>query len=151
MAKHKILLYERISVFHCAFIILVHPFKKLVVYASQLVCTVSVMFSLLIAFFTSFFLFLFPQIIQRRKRSEMQTEYDFVWPQSQSLIQPSELPSPSQPHTSSQGPQNPLKTSYSLYVSPCVSLNCWDIWSMSCCRIQPSLFKSKTNMQNKYR
>ncbi|XP_039900048.1 rab effector MyRIP isoform X1 [Simochromis diagramma] len=55
------------------------------------------------------------KIIQRRKRSEMQTEYDFVWPQSQSLIQPSELPSPSQPHTSSQGPQDPLKTSYSLY------------------------------------
>lgn len=34
MAKHKILLYERISAFHCAFIILVHPFKKRVVYAS---------------------------------------------------------------------------------------------------------------------
>ncbi|XP_040922282.1 rab effector MyRIP isoform X7 [Toxotes jaculatrix] len=57
------------------------------------------------------------KIIQRRKRSEMQTEYDFVWPQPQSLIQPSELPSPSQPHTSSQGPQDPLKTSYSLWRS----------------------------------
>ncbi|XP_072234687.1 rab effector MyRIP isoform X2 [Leuresthes tenuis] len=54
------------------------------------------------------------KIIQRRKRSEMQTEYDFVWPQPQSLIQPSELPSPSQPHTSSQ---DPLKTSYSLWRS----------------------------------
>ncbi|KAM4533556.1 rab effector MyRIP isoform 2-T2 [Odontesthes bonariensis] len=54
------------------------------------------------------------KIIQRRKRSEMQTEYDFVWPQPQSLIQPGELPSPSQPHTSSQ---DPLKTSYSLWRS----------------------------------
>ncbi|XP_056220628.1 rab effector MyRIP isoform X1 [Seriola aureovittata] len=57
------------------------------------------------------------KIIQRRKRSEMQTEYDFVWPQPQSLIQPSELPSPSQPHTSSQGPQDPLKTPNSLWRS----------------------------------
>ncbi|XP_069561647.1 rab effector MyRIP isoform X2 [Brachyistius frenatus] len=57
------------------------------------------------------------KIIQRRKRSEMPTEYDFVWPQPQSLIQPSELPSPSQPHASSQGPQDPLKTSYSLWRS----------------------------------
>ncbi|KAM8731171.1 rab effector MyRIP isoform 1-T5 [Acanthopagrus schlegelii] len=57
------------------------------------------------------------KIIQRRKRSEMQTEYDFVWPQPQSLIQPSELPSPSQPQASSQGPQDPLKTSYSLWRS----------------------------------
>ncbi|KAF0028182.1 hypothetical protein F2P81_019269 [Scophthalmus maximus] len=56
-------------------------------------------------------------IIQRRKHSEMQTEYDFVWPQPQSLIQPGEPPSPSQPHTSAQGPQDPLKTSYSLWVS----------------------------------
>ncbi|XP_041824563.1 rab effector MyRIP isoform X2 [Melanotaenia boesemani] len=54
------------------------------------------------------------KIIQRRKRSEMQTEYDLVWPQPQSHIQPSELPSPSQPHTSSQ---DPLKTSYSLWRS----------------------------------
>ncbi|XP_042366268.1 rab effector MyRIP isoform X2 [Plectropomus leopardus] len=57
------------------------------------------------------------KIIQRRKRSEMQTEYDFVWPQPQSLIQPSELPSLSQPQASSQGPQDPLKTSYSLWRS----------------------------------
>ncbi|XP_070709347.1 rab effector MyRIP [Pempheris klunzingeri] len=57
------------------------------------------------------------KIIQRRKRSEMQTEYDSVWPQPQSLIQPSELPSPSQPQSSSQGPQDPLKTSYSLWRS----------------------------------
>ncbi|XP_015242112.1 PREDICTED: rab effector MyRIP-like isoform X2 [Cyprinodon variegatus] len=54
------------------------------------------------------------KIIQRRKRSEMQTEYDFVWPQPQSLIQTSELPSPSQPHTSSQ---DPLKTPYPLWRS----------------------------------
>ncbi|XP_067434546.1 rab effector MyRIP isoform X2 [Thunnus thynnus] len=57
------------------------------------------------------------KIIQRRKRSEMQTEYDFVWPQPQSLIQSSEPPSPSQPQASSQGPQDPLKTSYSLWRS----------------------------------
>ncbi|XP_044033062.1 rab effector MyRIP isoform X1 [Siniperca chuatsi] len=57
------------------------------------------------------------KIIQRRKCSEMQTEYEFVWPQPQSLIQPSELPSPSQPQASSQGPQDPLKTSYSLWRS----------------------------------
>ncbi|XP_047185913.1 rab effector MyRIP isoform X2 [Scophthalmus maximus] len=57
------------------------------------------------------------KIIQRRKHSEMQTEYDFVWPQPQSLIQPGEPPSPSQPHTSAQGPQDPLKTSYSLWRS----------------------------------
>ncbi|XP_026148257.1 rab effector MyRIP isoform X3 [Mastacembelus armatus] len=57
------------------------------------------------------------KIIQRRKRSEMQTDYDFVWPQPQYLIQPSELPSPSQPHASSQGPQDPLKTSNSLWRS----------------------------------
>ncbi|XP_018548635.1 rab effector MyRIP isoform X2 [Lates calcarifer] len=57
------------------------------------------------------------KIIQRRKRSEMQTEYDFVWPQPQPLIQSSELPSPSQPHSSSQGPQDPLKSSSSLWRS----------------------------------
>ncbi|XP_068615180.1 rab effector MyRIP-like [Brachionichthys hirsutus] len=57
------------------------------------------------------------KIIQRRKRSEMQTEYDFVWPQPQPLIQPSERRSPSQPHASSQGPRDPLKTSYSLWRS----------------------------------
>lgn len=53
----------------------------------------------------------------------MQTEYDFVWPQTQSLIQTSELPSPSQPQASSQGPQDPLKTSYSLWVSLCLCTN----------------------------
>ncbi|XP_034055963.1 LOW QUALITY PROTEIN: rab effector MyRIP-like [Gymnodraco acuticeps] len=57
------------------------------------------------------------KIIQRRKRSEMQTEYDFVWPQPQNLIQPGELASPSQPQASSQAPQDPLKTSYSLWRS----------------------------------
>ncbi|XP_029385455.1 rab effector MyRIP isoform X2 [Echeneis naucrates] len=58
------------------------------------------------------------KIIQRRKRSEMQTEYDFVWPQPQPLIQPTELPSPSQPHaSSSQGPQDPPKTPNSLWRS----------------------------------
>ncbi|XP_057680316.1 rab effector MyRIP isoform X2 [Corythoichthys intestinalis] len=54
------------------------------------------------------------KIIQRRKRSEMQTEYDFVWPQSQSLIQTSDQASPSQPQTSSQGSSDPLKTSSAL-------------------------------------
>ncbi|XP_061522917.1 rab effector MyRIP isoform X3 [Phycodurus eques] len=54
------------------------------------------------------------KIIQRRKRSEMQTEYDLVWPQPQSLIQTSEQASPSQPQTSSQGPSDPLKASFSL-------------------------------------
>ncbi|KAM6900699.1 rab effector MyRIP isoform 2-T2 [Xenentodon cancila] len=51
------------------------------------------------------------KIIQRRKRSEMQTEYDFVWPQPQSLIQPSDLASLSQPQASSQ---DPIKTSHAL-------------------------------------
>ncbi|XP_032359497.1 rab effector MyRIP isoform X3 [Etheostoma spectabile] len=57
------------------------------------------------------------KIIQRRRRSEMQTEYDSVWPQPQSLIPSSDLPSPSQPQASSQGPQDPLKTSNSLWRS----------------------------------
>ncbi|XP_028424652.1 rab effector MyRIP isoform X3 [Perca flavescens] len=57
------------------------------------------------------------KIIQRRRRSEMHTEYDFVWPQPQSLIQSGELPSPSQPQASSQGLQDPLKTSNSLWRS----------------------------------
>ncbi|XP_055006978.1 rab effector MyRIP isoform X2 [Boleophthalmus pectinirostris] len=57
------------------------------------------------------------KIIQRRKRSEMQTEYDTAWPQPQSLIQTSELPSPSLPQTSSQGPQDPLRAPYSLWRS----------------------------------
>lgn len=47
----------------------------------------------------------------------MQTEYDFVWPQPQNLIQSGELASPSQPQASSQAPQDPLKTSYSLWRS----------------------------------
>lgn len=68
-----------------------------------------------------FLLSFFPsQIIQRRKRSEMQTEYDFVWPNPQSLIQSSELPSPSQAQASLEKPQDPLKTSYSLWVSVCL-------------------------------
>ncbi|XP_077410874.1 rab effector MyRIP isoform X2 [Vanacampus margaritifer] len=54
------------------------------------------------------------KIIQRRKRSEMQTEYDFVWPQPQSLIQTSDQASQSQPQTSSQGSSDPLKASSSL-------------------------------------
>ncbi|XP_056155730.1 rab effector MyRIP [Lampris incognitus] len=57
------------------------------------------------------------KIIQRRKRSEMQAEYDFVWSQPQAPSQPSELPSPSQPQTSSQGSQEQFKTSYSLWRS----------------------------------
>ncbi|XP_055086233.1 rab effector MyRIP isoform X2 [Periophthalmus magnuspinnatus] len=57
------------------------------------------------------------KIIQRRKRSEMQTEYDTAWPQPQSLIQTSELPSPSLPQTSSQGLQDPLRTPFSLWRS----------------------------------
>ncbi|RVE58884.1 hypothetical protein OJAV_G00198670 [Oryzias javanicus] len=52
------------------------------------------------------------KIIQRRKRSEMQTEYDFVWPQPQSLIMPSGGTSPSQPHTSKQ---DPSRTPFSLW------------------------------------
>ncbi|XP_076014490.1 rab effector MyRIP [Genypterus blacodes] len=57
------------------------------------------------------------KIIQRRKRSEMQTEYDFVWPQPQSLNQPVQLASPSQPQASSQEQQDPLKTPYTLWRS----------------------------------
>ena len=59
------------------------------------------------------------QIIQRRKRSEMQTEYDFVWPQSQGQPQGSEMSSPSQPphSTLAQANQAHLKSSYSLWVS----------------------------------
>ncbi|XP_072306781.1 rab effector MyRIP isoform X2 [Eucyclogobius newberryi] len=57
------------------------------------------------------------KIIQRRRRSEMQTEYDTTWPQPQSLIQSSELPSPSLPQTSSQGPQDPLRAPYFLWRS----------------------------------
>ncbi|XP_077365667.1 rab effector MyRIP-like isoform X2 [Festucalex cinctus] len=54
------------------------------------------------------------KIIQRRKRSEMQTEYDFVWSQPQSVIQTSDQASPSQPQTSSQGSSDPLKASSTL-------------------------------------
>ncbi|XP_053715863.1 rab effector MyRIP isoform X1 [Synchiropus splendidus] len=57
------------------------------------------------------------KIIQRRKRSEMHTDYDFVWPQAQSLIQSSEVTSPSQPQASSQGPKDPLQPTYSLWRS----------------------------------
>lgn len=95
----------------------------------------------------SHFLLLLPvlhsQIIQRRKRSEMQTEYDFVWPQPQSLIQPSELPSPSQPQASSQGPQDPLKTSYSLWVSPCLHSNCKNNNKNNKCQPYPVKSKQK--------
>lgn len=44
----------------------------------------------------------------------MQTEYDFVWTQPQTLIMPSGVTSPSQPHTSKQ---DPSRTSFSLWVS----------------------------------
>nr|XP_057915340.1 rab effector MyRIP isoform X2 [Doryrhamphus excisus] len=54
------------------------------------------------------------KIIQRRKRSEMQTEYDFVWPHPQSLIQSADQASAPLPHTSSQGPPDPLKASAAL-------------------------------------
>lgn len=47
----------------------------------------------------------------------MQTEYDFVWPQPQSLIQTSDQVSPSQAQTSSQGSSDPLKASSTLSVS----------------------------------
>ncbi|XP_052339147.1 rab effector MyRIP-like isoform X2 [Oncorhynchus keta] len=61
------------------------------------------------------------KIIQRRKHSDMQTEYDFVWPQRPSQGQPqgSELSSPSQhPHsTLAQANQAHLKSSYSLWRS----------------------------------
>ncbi|KAL1006828.1 hypothetical protein UPYG_G00077690 [Umbra pygmaea] len=59
------------------------------------------------------------KIIQRRKRSVMQTEYDFVWPQSHSQAQGSELSFPSQlPHsTLAQANQAHLKSSYSLWRS----------------------------------
>ncbi|XP_031691841.1 rab effector MyRIP isoform X2 [Oncorhynchus kisutch] len=59
------------------------------------------------------------KIIQRRKRSEMQTEYDFVWPQSQGQPQGSEMSSTSQPphSTLAQANQAHLKSSYSLWRS----------------------------------
>ena len=57
----------------------------------------------------------------------MQTEYDFVWPQPQSLIQPSELSSPSQAQAPSQEPQDPIKTSSSLWVSLCLQAKLWNM------------------------
>ncbi|CAB1349498.1 unnamed protein product [Coregonus sp. 'balchen'] len=59
------------------------------------------------------------KIIQRRKRSEMQTEYDFVWPQSQGQPQDSEMSSPSLPPHSilAQANRAHLKSSYSLWRS----------------------------------
>uniref|UniRef100_UPI0037E95CC3 rab effector MyRIP n=1 Tax=Semicossyphus pulcher TaxID=241346 RepID=UPI0037E95CC3 len=57
------------------------------------------------------------KIIQRRKRSEMQTEYDFVWPQPSSLMPAGELSSPSQTQTSSQGQGDTLRNSYTLWRS----------------------------------
>ncbi|XP_045066483.1 rab effector MyRIP [Coregonus clupeaformis] len=59
------------------------------------------------------------KIIQRRKHSEMQTEYDFVWPQSQGQPQGSELSSPSLPphSTLAQANRTHLKSSYSLWRS----------------------------------
>ncbi|XP_029611948.1 rab effector MyRIP isoform X2 [Salmo trutta] len=59
------------------------------------------------------------KIIQRRKRSEMQTEYDLVWPQSQGQPQGSEMSSPGQPphSTLAQANQAHLKSSYSLWRS----------------------------------
>lgn len=50
----------------------------------------------------------------------MQTEYDFVWPNPQTLIQSSELPTPSQARASLEEPQDPLKTPYSLWVGVCL-------------------------------
>ncbi|CAL8319036.1 unnamed protein product [Boreogadus saida] len=66
------------------------------------------------------------KIIQRRKRSVMQSEYDFVWPQpapppapplAPPPAPPSELASPAPPPASSQGSQEPLPNPYSLWRS----------------------------------
>ncbi|XP_034145313.1 rab effector MyRIP isoform X5 [Esox lucius] len=59
------------------------------------------------------------KIIQRRKRSEMQTEYDFVWPQTHGQPQGSDLSSPNQPphNTLAQANQAHLRSSYSLWRS----------------------------------
>ncbi|XP_059901792.1 rab effector MyRIP [Gadus macrocephalus] len=66
------------------------------------------------------------KIIQRRKRSVMQSEYDFVWPQpapppapalAPPPAPPSELASPALPPASSQGSQEPLPNPYSLWRS----------------------------------
>lgn len=53
------------------------------------------------------------QIIQRRKRSEMQAEYDVVWPNPASPVQSSQ----SQAQASLEEPQDALTTSSSLWVS----------------------------------
>lgn len=84
-----------------------------------------------LVFFHSLDSFFPSQIIQRRKRSEMQTEYDFVWPNPQTLIQSGELPSPSpsQAQASLEEPQDPLKTSYSLWVSVCLQAKI-QIWRL---------------------
>ncbi|CAL8292842.1 unnamed protein product [Lota lota] len=58
------------------------------------------------------------KIIQRRKCSVMQSEYDFVLPQPATpLAPPSELASPALPQASSQGTQDPLPIPYSLWRS----------------------------------
>ena len=69
------------------------------------------------------------QIIQRRKRSEMQAEYEMVWPTAQNQNHSTELPSPSPPHPSPHAVQAGLKTSYSLWVRStdcdCHSIHCY--------------------------
>ncbi|XP_035271444.1 rab effector MyRIP isoform X1 [Anguilla anguilla] len=57
------------------------------------------------------------KIIQRRKRSEMQAEYEMVWPATQNQNQSSEPPSPTPPQPSPHTVQASLKTSYSLWRS----------------------------------
>ncbi|KAJ8419170.1 hypothetical protein AAFF_G00006690 [Aldrovandia affinis] len=57
------------------------------------------------------------KIIQRRKRSEMQAEYEMVWPPAQGQSQSSEVPSPSVPQQCPHTTQAGLKTSYSLWRS----------------------------------
>ncbi|KAJ8376751.1 hypothetical protein SKAU_G00073310 [Synaphobranchus kaupii] len=57
------------------------------------------------------------KIIQRRKRTEMQAEYEMVWPPVQNQTQGSELPSPTLPQPSPHTAQAGLKTSYSLWRS----------------------------------
>ncbi|KAJ8277615.1 hypothetical protein GJAV_G00077570 [Gymnothorax javanicus] len=57
------------------------------------------------------------KIIQRRKRTEMQAEYEMVWPPSQNQNQSTELPSPNAPQPSPHTVQAGLKTSYSLWRS----------------------------------
>ncbi|KAG5850300.1 hypothetical protein ANANG_G00080770 [Anguilla anguilla] len=57
------------------------------------------------------------KIIQRRKRSEMQAEYEMVWPATQNQNQSSEPPSPTPRQPSPHTVQASLKTSYSLWRS----------------------------------